>query len=93
MLVCSLPSVTGQTHSGFYNVTESAGHMSVVQHNTFTHLQAPDEVIEMPGHCMACNGEATTRVFQTSIPYFKVHFFKLVVKPAGNCLFTHCLAP
>lgn len=33
---------------------------------------APDEVIEMPGHCMACNAEAVTRVFQTSIPYFKV---------------------
>ena len=33
---------------------------------------APDEVIELPGHCMACNAEAVTRVFQTSIPYFKV---------------------
>ena len=33
---------------------------------------APDEVIEMPGHCLACNAEAVTRVFQTSIPYFKV---------------------
>lgn len=35
-------------------------------------MQGPDEVIELPGHCMACNGDATTRVFQTSIPYFKV---------------------
>ena len=33
---------------------------------------APEEVIEMPGHCLACNAEAVTRVFQTSIPYFKV---------------------
>lgn len=33
---------------------------------------APEEVLELPGHCMACNAEAVTRVFQTSIPYFKV---------------------
>lgn len=33
---------------------------------------APDEVLELPGHCLACNAEAVTRVFQTSIPYFKV---------------------
>ncbi|KAL3137445.1 hypothetical protein ABBQ32_006965 [Trebouxia sp. C0010 RCD-2024] len=32
---------------------------------------APDEVLELPGHCLACNAEAVTRVFQTSIPYFK----------------------
>lgn len=35
-------------------------------------VQAPEEVIELPGHCMACNGEAQTRIFKTSIPYFKV---------------------
>ena len=33
---------------------------------------APEEVIELPGHCMACNADAVTRVFETSIPYFKV---------------------
>lgn len=33
---------------------------------------APEEVLELPGHCLACNAEAVTRVFQTSIPYFKV---------------------
>ena len=33
---------------------------------------APEEVIELPGHCMACSAHAVTRVFQTSIPYFKV---------------------
>lgn len=33
---------------------------------------APDEVVELPGHCLACNADAVTRVFQTSIPYFKV---------------------
>ncbi|KAL0044427.1 hypothetical protein WJX82_005915 [Trebouxia sp. C0006] len=32
---------------------------------------APEEVIELPGHCMACNADAVTRVFETSIPYFK----------------------
>lgn len=58
--------------------------MSFAQHSTSTHLQAPDEVIEMPGHCMACNGEAVTRVFQTSIPYFKVHFFTPAAMPSGS---------
>jgi len=43
---------------------------------------APDEVIELPGHCMACNAEAVTRVFQTSIPYFKVSVSNQWVYPA-----------
>lgn len=43
---------------------------------------APDEVLELPGHCLACNADAVTRVFQTSIPYFKV-------SSNASCLLCH----
>lgn len=32
---------------------------------------APEEVLEMPGHCGACGAPTTTRMFQTRIPFFK----------------------
>ena len=33
---------------------------------------APEEVLELPGSCYACGVEGTTKMFQTSIPFFKV---------------------
>ncbi len=32
---------------------------------------APEEVMEMPGHCGACGAPCLTRMFQTEIPFFK----------------------
>ena len=32
---------------------------------------APEEVMEMPGHCGACGAPCMTRMFQTEIPFFK----------------------
>jgi len=34
---------------------------------------APEEVLEMPGHCGACGASSVTRMYQTKIPFFKVH--------------------
>jgi zinc finger protein len=31
----------------------------------------PEEVLELPGHCAACGGGTTTRVYRTTIPFFK----------------------
>lgn len=31
----------------------------------------PEEVMELPGHCAACGGGTTTRVYRTQIPFFK----------------------
>ena len=36
---------------------------------------APEEVLELPGSCYACGVEGTTKMFQTSIPFFKVGSF------------------
>lgn len=33
---------------------------------------APEEVLELPGSCYACGVEGTTKMFRTSIPFFKV---------------------
>jgi zinc finger protein len=32
---------------------------------------APEEVLELPGHCAACGGVTATRVYRTHIPFFK----------------------
>ncbi|KAK9817693.1 hypothetical protein WJX72_000744 [[Myrmecia] bisecta] len=32
---------------------------------------SPEEVIELPGRCFACDAETPTRMYQTNIPYFK----------------------
>ena len=32
---------------------------------------APEEVMEMPGHCGACGGPTVTRMYRTRIPFFK----------------------
>lgn len=32
---------------------------------------APEEVLVFPGHCGACGGATETRVYQTTIPFFK----------------------
>ncbi len=32
---------------------------------------APEEVLEMPGHCGACGAPCMTRMYQTEIPFFK----------------------
>ena len=32
---------------------------------------APEEVMEMPGHCGACGAPCMTRMYQTEIPFFK----------------------
>ena len=32
---------------------------------------APEEVMEMPGHCGACGAPTTTRMYRTEIPFFK----------------------
>lgn len=32
---------------------------------------APEEVLEMPGHCGACGAPCMTRMYQTDIPFFK----------------------
>lgn len=45
----------------------------------------PDEVIELPGHCLACNADAVTRVFQTSIPYFKASTYSVSVPARLMC--------
>ncbi len=36
---------------------------------------APEEVIEMPGHCSACGVPCVSRMYQTEIPFFKACFF------------------
>lgn len=41
---------------------------------------APEEVLVFPGHCGACGGATETRVYQTSIP-----FFKEVILMADSC--------
>ena len=53
---------------------------------------APDEVIELPGHCLACNADAVTRVFQTSIPYFKVLDHPFLLLPSLTS-FSHVHLP
>lgn len=35
---------------------------------------APEEVIELPGHCSACAAPAVTRMYRTAIPFFKVAY-------------------
>ena len=36
---------------------------------------APEEVIEMPGHCSACGVPCMSRMYQTEIPFFKACAF------------------
>lgn len=38
---------------------------------------APEEVLEMPGHCGACGAPCTTRMYQTQIPFFKARLSSL----------------
>lgn len=41
---------------------------------------APEEVVELPGHCAACSATTTTRMYATRIP-----FFKDVILMADSC--------
>lgn len=41
---------------------------------------APEEVVELPGHCAACGATTTTRMYATRIP-----FFKDVILMADSC--------
>ena len=36
---------------------------------------APEEVMEMPGHCSACGAPCASRMYQTQIPFFKASSF------------------
>lgn len=45
---------------------------------------APEDVLELPGHCSACGTSCATRMYQTCIPFFKVQ--SLAISVAGLCV-------
>ena len=52
---------------------------------------APEEVLELPGSCYACGVEGTTKMFKTSIPFFKVSSFSQQHPVSTACWQLLCL--
>ena len=64
-------------HHGHAPVGAAAAHRALARlegdraERVMSRYAAPEEVMEMPGHCGACGGPTTTRMYRTEIPFFK----------------------
>lgn len=64
-------------HHGHAPVGAAAAHRALARlegdraEKVLSRYAAPEEVMEMPGHCGACGGPTTTRMYRTTIPFFK----------------------
>jgi len=64
-------------HHGHAPLGAAAAHQAFARLNgpaaeaLMSRYTAPEEVLIFPGHCGACGGGTETRVYQTTIPFFK----------------------
>jgi len=64
-------------HHGHAPVGAAAAHRALARlegdraEQVMSRYAAPEEVMEMPGHCGACGGPTATRMYRTTIPFFK----------------------
>lgn len=64
-------------HHGHAPVGAAAAHRALARlegeraERVMSRYAAPEEVMEMPGHCGACGAPTTTRMYRTEIPFFK----------------------
>ena len=64
-------------HHGHAPVGAAAAHRALARlegdraEKVMSRYAAPEEVMEMPGHCGACGAPTTTRMYRTEIPFFK----------------------
>jgi len=64
-------------HHGHAPLGAAAAHRALARlegeraEKVMSRYAAPEEVMEMPGHCGACGGPTTTRMYRTEIPFFK----------------------
>ncbi|MCJ1461843.1 hypothetical protein MMC07_000442 [Pseudocyphellaria aurata] len=64
-------------HHGHRAVGAAAAHAALAKlqgadaEAVMARYTAPEDVLELPGHCSACGASCATRMYQTSIPFFK----------------------
>ena len=69
----------GNPHHGAQPLGAAAAHAALARMHganaeaVMARYIAPEDVLELPGHCSACGAVAATRMYQTSIPFFKVN--------------------
>ena len=65
-------------HHGHAPVGAAAAHAALARMQganaeaVMARYSAPEDVFELPGHCSACGAACATRMYQISIPFFKV---------------------